>query len=186
MILSRAEFNRRWTDRDFAIEKQIIEDFDVLTLMKELKLDAKFRNHEYMFNGRDLDKLPLQETTIGILKTNPDIKTEGERLSAVKKELENKTYFPVEIFQDIDHPTIIYVNDGFHRIVGAYQLGMKTIRCEIKQGHYKLSDTLRIRDLVEHIDMLKQLVGEKNLMKLNKIVDKKTKDGILFGDIMIR
>lgn len=79
MIVNRDEFHLRYWG-NFKIEKEVAQTMNVSMLMKEIKADAKYRNHTYLFDGTDLTTLPIQEDTTGIKKKCPDIKTEQDRL----------------------------------------------------------------------------------------------------------
>lgn len=189
MILDRKEFNVRWSDRNFDTKKEIIVDFPIRPLYEEIQKDAEYRNHEYLFKNIDFNELPLQEETVGILNKVPDIKTEGDRLREIKAEVQLGIYEPVELFQDIDHPTVIYVNDGFHRIFVSQMLGKKTVKCKVKIGHFILSDTMKIRDVIYYVDFLGKISGEKDLedaaKRFSQAIDKEFSDGVLFGDVRI-
>ncbi|KKK68096.1 hypothetical protein LCGC14_2947480, partial [marine sediment metagenome] len=49
MIVSRKEFHRRHGISGFKTELIEMEDMFIPDLMKEIKRDAPFRNHNYMF-----------------------------------------------------------------------------------------------------------------------------------------
>lgn len=189
MIITREEFNTRWVNRDF--DTKIVVDGLVNTeiLYEEIQADAKYRSHEYMFDGSNFSQLPLQEDTVGIKNTNPYIKTEFDRCLAITQEIRADTYEPVEVYQDINHPTIIYIGDGFHRIYIAHQLGIKQLRCKIKLGQFKLTNDLRLRDIIRHIEILSQITGSTELKeyikKVKPNIDKEYEHGVKFGDIII-
>lgn len=120
MIISRKEFHQRLNVfSPMRIEKRQRGLMKVKDLYKEIQADAPFRNHNYIFE-KDVDfrKLPLQEETVGIKKKFPKIGTEHKRCEKVEEELNNNTYEIIPILRDIDYPNVIYVEDGFHRILG--------------------------------------------------------------------
>ena len=189
MIISRDEFDVRWTDRSFEIVTEVHKLMRVDKLYKEIEADAKYRNHEYLFDGSNLADLPFKETTSGILERYPELQTEAERIDKIELEILQHEYRPVEVFQDIDHPTIIYIGDGFHRIYAAYKLGNRYIKCNIKKGHFKLSDDLKIRDIIRHMEILGQITGAPEITayakKTKEILDKEYDHGVKFGDVRI-
>ena len=187
MIISRAEFHKR-SMGGFNIIEEKDEMMSVERLMKELLADSPFRNHEYMFKkGMDLKKLELQETTVGIKKKFPDIKTEGQRLRKIKKEMIDDTYEAVPVQIDIDYQDVIYVEDGFHRIFVAHQLGYQVIRVKAKYGKFILDKSITFVDLIKLLGMIEGLFGkELKTVKevkefLEKVVKKKKQIGAAYS-----
>ena len=178
MIISRDEFHRRyWGVECDGMEKPRtrLRYMPVATLLREIKRDAPWRNHEYMFDGSDLATLPLQESTVGIKAAFPDIKTERERLDKVIGQLLADTYEAVPISMDADYPSIFYVEDGFHRIFGAHALGMRKLRCKVTRGKFNLSDSIDFVKLPKLLDMVdKMFKGKTN----KEIIALLTGDGI--------
>lgn len=156
MIISRKEFHKRMgTFSKSTIIEEKDEIMSVEKLYKEIVADAPFRNHNYMFN-KDIDwkKLELQEDTVNIKNKFPNIKTEGQRYEKIKEEIINDTYKAVPVLRDADYPDVIYVDDGFHRIYIAHELGHKVIRIRAKYGKYVLEKSITFKDLVKLLDML--------------------------------
>ena len=173
MIIDRAEFHRRQALEEMDAERKP-EELPVAMLLKECKKDAPFRNHQYMFRrGVDFSKLPIQESTVGILKAHPRLKTEAQRFKYVREELLRGTYEPVPISRDKDHPSIINVDEGFHRIYLANELGWKTIKCNVRYGKFPLDDTISLSDLKKLLIMCKQLwtTAEKPDPKLSEMIN---------------
>ena len=161
ILISRKEFHRRMDLDYFKAEREETVEYYVAPLWDEIKADAPFRNHEYLFNGSKFEDLPLQEDTVGIKEVFPDIKTEADRLKHIKDELLQGTYKPVPILFDKDHPTFFYVDDGFHRIFLAKQLGWKTMQIQAKYGKFKLHKTFPLTDLSSLLKMVDGLFGKK-------------------------
>lgn len=182
-LITRKEFHRRYFPAFETLRERKGKLISVAKLLKECTMDAPFRNHNYMFNTNPgmrrkllpLDEwqdLPLQETTVGILQAMPEIKTEGERMDAILKELLEGTYAPVPISVDIDNTSIFYVEDGFHRIRAAAHLGWKRIRCNVRYGHFNLDDEIQLNKLPKLLEMLDQMfpnyIDSKRLQKFLK------------------
>lgn len=168
MIVSRKEFHRRHGISGFKTELIEMEDMFIPDLMKEIKRDAPFRNHNYMFKkGVDFSELPVQERD-GIFKKFPNLKTEAERFKKIKEEIKKGTYDPVPILMDIDHPSVFYVNNGFHRIFAADQLGRGYIKCKITKGKFILSNSISFGDLIKLLEMVSQLSKEKDINKITE------------------
>lgn len=168
MIISRKEFHRRHGIHGFKTELIEIEDMLVSELMKEIERDAPFRNHDFMFKkGVDFSKLSVQEKD-GIFKKFPNIKTEAERFKKIKEEIKKGTYDPVPILMDIDHPSVFYVDNGFHRIFAADQLGRGYIKCKITKGKFILGNSISFGSLIELLKMVSQLSKEKNIDKITE------------------
>lgn len=178
MIISRKEFHHRNIGGRFDEIRTEIIDVDVAELVEELKADAPFRNHVYMFDGSDLSKLGLMEETVGIKNRFPDIKTEEERMKHIEEEVVSGIYEPVPVSRDIDNPRDFYIEDGFHRIMSAQKLGLKTIRCKVRYGKFVLSDAIWFGDLIRLLGMLENLFSDITSIKelkefLEKVVKKK-------------
>ncbi len=178
MIISRAEFHRRMS----VFQKmQIIEEKDELMsverLFKEIQADAPFRNHNYMFKGEDLSKLELQEDAVGIKNKFPKIKTEGERFEKIKEEIVNDTYKAVPVLRDIDYQDVMYVDDGFHRVFIAHQLGYKVIRVRAKYGKFVLGKSMSLNDLDDLLDMVEKMFSKfKTIAEVRKFLKKIDKE----------
>ncbi len=176
MIISRKEFHRRHGLHGFKTELIEIESMLVLDLMAEIKRDAPFRNHDFMFReGVNFSKLSIQEKD-GIFKKFPNLKTEAERFEYIRKEIEDDTYEPVPILMDIDHPSVFYVDNGFHRIFAADQLGRGYIKCKITKGKFILGNSISFKDLSKLMEMLQGLFKDKTSEEIKNILDKKIKD----------
>lgn len=176
MLISREEFYRRENFRLFQITEEKEELMSVDMLYKEAVADAPFRNHEFLFNKKtDFKITSLQEDHVGIKKKFPDIKTEQDRIDKITEELEADTYQSVPVFRDCDHISIIYIDDGFHRIYCAHLLGMKVMRVKSKYGKFVLSDVIRIRKLPELLDMLIKMFPGKTMPELKKFLEKAIK-----------
>ncbi len=157
IIISRKEFHKRFDFNGFDVIKEKKELMSVERLFKEIKADAPFRNHNYMFNKKiNLKKLEIQEKD-GIQKKFPEIKTEGERYEKVKEEMLNDTYEEVPVLVDIDYPDVIYVDNGFHRIFIAHQLGMLVLRVKAKYGKFNLNKSITFGDLLSLMKMLEEM-----------------------------
>lgn len=168
MIISREELYLRWSFRNFKTLKTVVESMKVKQLYKEIKKDAKYRNHGFLFDGSDLKAINLKEfgDEVGVnLHCNANAITEEDRVQAISEQVKNGTYKPVEVFQDIEHPTIIYIDDGFHRIFCAHQLGLVNLKCRIRRGHYILSKSIRMRDLPPLLEMLMGIFGKNKTLK---------------------
>ena len=165
MIISREEFNQRWPFREFKTirEKEML--LPIEPLMKEIKADAKFRNHEYLFDGSDLTKVKCHDEVGVNLHCNANVKTEAERMAVIDKQIKNWSYRPVPIFQHIDHPSIIYIDDRFHRIYSAWKQKKQHVNCKVKVGKFVLSKSISLIDLHKLIGMLIDLFPEHHDMK---------------------
>ena len=178
MILSRKEFHLRWTFRNFKTVEEKLVLFPIKPLLKEIRKDAKFRNHSYLFNGSDLSKVKCDDE-IGInIHCRKKAKTESERMVVIDEQIRKGTYKPVGLFQEIDYPNIIFVDDGFHRIYSAWKQGKKRIWCNVKQGHFILEKVMPFKDLPALLGMLsgmfpKEMHDIKKLRKFLKNADKK-------------
>lgn len=185
MIISRKEFYERENFRMFQITEEKEELMSVDMLYKEAVADAPFRNHEFLFDKKtDFKITKLQEDHVGIKKKFPNIKTEGERIEKITDEINKDTYQSIPVFRDCDHPSVIYINDGFHRIYCAHLLGMKVIRVKSKYGKFALSKGFRINELPDVLDMLIQLFPDHLNMKdlkefLENAIKKKPKNKYL-------
>lgn len=177
MLISREEFYRRDNFRLFQITEEKEELMSVDMLYKEAVADAPFRNHEFLFNKKtDFKITSLQEDHVGIKKKFPDIKTEQDRIDKITEELEADTYQSVPVFRDCDHISIIYIDDGFHRIYCAHLCGMKVIRVKSKYGKFVLSDSICIRKIPELLDMLIKMFPEiTDMKKLKTFIEKAMK-----------
>jgi hypothetical protein len=108
----------------------------------------------------DWKTLELQEED-GIKKLFPEITTEKERYEKIKEEILNDTYESVPVLKDIDYPDVLYVDNGFHRVCIASELGLKVIRVKAKYGKFLLHKNISFNDLVVLLDMLSQLFADK-------------------------
>jgi len=167
MILTRKEFHNRWTFRNFNVIHAEEKDIPIEPLIKEIKADASHRNHEYLFNNSDLTTVECDDE-IGVNKyCHHTVKTEAERIAVIDQQIKTNTYTPVKLFQDSEHTEIFIVDDGFHRIYSAWKQNKKTIRCEVKKGHFKLEKTMPMNDLPDLLDMLSKLFPKlHNIKKL--------------------
>lgn len=165
MIISRTEFHNRYLCvqlNGIANAKTKLQKMSVAMLLKEAKADAAYRNHLYMFNGTDLNTLPIQETTVGIKARFPDIKTEQDRLDKVELELLEDSYAPVKVSRDADYHDIIYIEDGFHRIYAASKMKLKSIRCEVTYGKFRLEDSITFEKLIKLLTMVDDVFKGKS------------------------
>jgi hypothetical protein len=182
MIISRAEFHQREGLREFDIIEERDELMSIERLYKEIVADVPFRNHNFMFDeSQDWRDLELQEED-GIKKAFPEIITERERYEKIKEEILKDTYESVPVLKDADYPDVIYVDNGFHRIFIANELGLKVIRVKAKYGKFILHKSITFNDLISLLDMLSQLFKEKDsVIELNNflkmIVTKKPEMG---------
>ncbi len=161
MIISRTEFHRRYGICGFDTKEEKEELMSVNRLYRELIEDAPFRNHNFMFDEKtDWKNLELQEED-GIIKKFPNIKTESERYDKIKEEILNNTYESVPVSRDIDYPDVIYVENGFHRICIAWELGLEFIRVKARYGKFILEKNITFGDLISLLDMLSQLFKDK-------------------------
>ena len=178
MILTRKEFHRRWDFRTFiTIRKEELVDFPIEPLFKEIQADVPFRNHEYLFDNSNLSRV-LCDDEVGVNKyCNAHVRTEQQRMNVIDAQIKNGTYLPVPIFQDIEHPGIIFVDDGFHRIFSAWKQGKTTIKCRVKQGKFKLERVMPFEDLPKLLGMLEGLFPKKlhDIKKLKKFLEKASK-----------
>jgi len=176
MILSRKEFHRRFMGGFKAVKVQE-EFFSVERLYKELQADAHFRNHDYMFEKDvDFSKIEIQEED-GIHWKFPNLKTEEERFEKIKEEMLNDTYEAIPVSRDIDYPDVLYVNNGFHRIFLAKQMGWEKIRAKVSYGKFILHNSISFQDLTILLDMLSKMFPKKSLKEIieyiNKVIAKK-------------
>ena len=157
MILSRKEFNLRWSFRRFKVIEEKVMCLPVSMLMCEIKEDAPFRNHQYLFDGSDLSKLKCDDE-VGVNKfCGANVQTEKERLDFVEKQVKENSYEPVAVFQHVLHPTIIYVDDGFHRIYSAHKLKKGIVLCKIKKGYFILEKAISIKDLQKLLQLVREM-----------------------------
>lgn len=173
MILSRKEFHNRWTFRNFDTIYEENTEYPVEPLLKEIKADAHIRNHNYLFDGSDLTKIKCDDE-IGVNKhCNENVKTEAERVAVIDKQIKTGKYKPVKLFQDLEHPDIVFVDDGFHRIYSAWKQKKEKIWCQIKRGHFLLEKSMPMEDLPDLLDMLTKLFPKKlhNISKLNTFLN---------------
>ena len=162
MIISRAEFHQRMGLREFDTIEEKDELMSIERLYKEIVADAPFRNHTFMFDeSKDWRDLELQEED-GIKRAFPEIITERERYDKIKEEILKDTYESIPVLRDVDYPDVIYVNNGFHRIFIANELGLKVIRVRAKYGKFVLDKSIRFNDLISLLDMVSQLFKEKD------------------------
>lgn len=168
MILPRKEFHNRWTFRNFDTVSEDNVDYPVEPLLKEIKADAPFRNHDYLFDGSDLFTVKCDDE-VGVNKyCNKEVKTEAERVRVIDEQIRTGEYKPVKLFQDCENSSIIVVDDGFHRIFSAWEQKKETIRCEIKRGHFLLEKSIPMEDLPDLLDMLTKLFPP-NLHSIDKL-----------------
>ena len=166
MIISRKEFHRRHGISGFKEKSIKVEPMLVSDLMEEIKKDAKYRNHNFMFQeGIDFSKLEAQEQD-GLKEFK--FKKEDERFEHIRNEIEKGTYEPVPILMDVDHPSVFYVDNGFHRIFAADQLGRGYIKCKITRGKFILSNSISFGDLVKLLEMVSQLSKEKDINRITE------------------
>lgn len=177
MILSRKEFSLRWGFRNFKTIEETEALFSVESLMDEIKADAAYRNHEYLFDKSDLSKV-ICDDEVGVNKyCNANVITEQERLDFVEKQVRENNYHPVSIYQHINHPTIIYVDDGFHRIYSAKKLKKAKINCRIKKGYFLLEKAINFEDLSKLIKMVGEMFPNHcDVEKLIKFLKKVPKN----------
>lgn len=162
MIISRAEFHQRMGLREFETIEERDELMSVDRLYKEIVADAPFRNHTFMFDEtKDWRDLELQEED-GIKRAFPEITTERERYDKIKEEILKDTYESIPVLKDIDYQDVIYVDNGFHRIFIAMELGMKVIRVKTKYGKFALSKSINFNDIISLLDMISQLFKEND------------------------
>lgn len=182
MIISRREFHRRLGLHPLKVIVNREEIMSVEKLYKEIVADAPFRNHSFMFDKKvDFDKYPIQEAD-GIQKKFPNIMTEGQRFKKIKQEILKDTYESVPILRDIDYPDVVYVNNGFHRIFLAHELGHKAIRVNAKYGKFILDSNISFNDLNKLLGMLTGLFDPNTTLreledKLTKAIKKKPEIG---------
>jgi len=182
MIIGRAEFHQRMGLREFDTIEERDELMSVERLYKELVADAPFRNHTFMFDEKkDWRDLELQEED-GIKRAFPEILTERERYEKIKEEIINDTYESIPVLRDVDYPDVIYVNNGFHRVWIANELGLKVIRVKAKYGKFVLSKSINFNDLISLMDMLERLFKDKPSFKelkefLEMVTEKKPEMG---------
>lgn len=178
MILTRKEFHRRWDFRNFdVVIREKLVDFPIEPLFREIKSDAPFRNHEYLFDNSDLSKVKCDDE-IGVNKyCGANVNTELQRMLVIDAQIKDETYLPVPIFQDIEHPGIIFVDDGFHRIFSAQMQGRNTVKCLVKQGHFKLERVMPFEDLPKLLGMLEGLFPKRlhDVKRLKKFLEKASK-----------
>lgn len=183
MIISREEFHQRMGLREFDTIEERDELMSVDRLYKEIVADAPFRNHTFMFDEtKDWRDLELQEED-GIKRAFPEITTERERYDKIKEEILKDTYESIPVLKDVDYQDVIYVDNGFHRIFIAMELGMKVIRVKAKYGKFALSKSITFNDLISLLDMISQLFKEKDSVIelkdfLKIVVTKKPEIGI--------
>ncbi len=173
MILPRKEFHRRWTFRGLDVVSEEHIEFPVEPLLKEIKADAPFRNHDYLFDGSDLSTIECDDE-IGVNKyCNENVKTEAERVAVIDEQIRTGNYKPVKLFQDSEHTEIIVVDDGFHRVYSAWRQSKERIWCEIKRGRFLLEKSMPMEDLPDLLDMLTKLFPPKlhNIHKLNAFLN---------------
>lgn len=171
MIIGRAEFHQRMGLREFDTIEKKDELMSVDRLYKEIVADAPFRNHNFMFDKKkDWRNLELQEED-GIKRAFPEITTERERYEKIKEEIQKDTYESIPVLRDVDYPDVIYVDNGFHRIFIAMELGLKVMRVSAKYGKFALTKSITFNDIISLTDMLSQLFKEKDsLLELNKFL----------------
>ena len=179
MILPRKEFYDRWNFRDFDTHETIVDFFPVDELMDEAEADAPFRNKSFMFDPKaDWNKVSVEHDEVGVNKyCDAGVKTEEERIKYVEGQIERGTYEPVPIFQDIDYPSIIYIDDGFHRIFAANSMGRFFIKCRIKRGKFKLVKSINAEELLMLTTfLLGAFKDAKDMKHLNNILRKIPED----------
>lgn len=171
MIISRSEFHQRMGLREFDTIEEKDELMSVERLYKEIVADAPFRNHNFMFDqSKDWKDLELQEED-GIKRAFPEITTEKERYEKIKEEILKDTYESIPVLKDVDYPDVIYVDNGFHRIFIAMELGLKVIRVKAKYGKFTLQKSINFEDLTSLLEMLSQLFKEKDsVIELNNFL----------------
>lgn len=169
MIISREEFHQRNGGMGFDIQREEDTEMFISQLYEEARRDAPFRNHNFMFDGTDIENLDLQEED-GIVKKFPDIKTEKERYEKIREELICDDYESVPVMIDKDYPDVIYLENGFHRVVIAQKMGWSRIRAHVKYGKFRLSKSINFGDLVQLLVMVRQLFPKLNLEEIIKFL----------------
>ena len=176
MILSRKEFHLRWTFRTFDMDSKCITHFPIFPLLKEIKADAPFRNHNYLFDGSDLSKIACDDE-IGVNKyCGENVKTEAERIAVIDRQIKEETYKPISLFQDGEHPSIIFIDDGFHRVYSAWKQGLVTIKADLKMGQFKLEKVMPMEDLPKLLGMLEGMFPKElhDVKKMKKFLEEST------------
>lgn len=180
MIIDRKEFHRRY--HGFK-EKEILDrHFEVDVLYEEIIKDAPYRNHNFMFeNNVDFSTLPIQEQD-GITKKYPKLKTEQERFDKIKEEMLLGNYEPIPLLIDLDYPDVIYVNNGFHRIFLAKQMGWASIKVKASYGKFILADSITFGDLKELLRMLETLFEGKSIPEIKELLESLIKKDPIVAD----
>ena len=195
-IISREEFYLRAGFR-LTPQKKVQGTTSVEELMQEIKYDAKHRSHSFLFN-RTWEEICLMESQEqdGLKEFN--YKTEGERFAHIEKELKEDTYETIRIYRDIDHPTIMHLSNGFHRIYMANKLGIKELRTETWFGKWEIENNITfevflgyLRNFKDiYIEMFSKSMKDANKEEKNKLLqfpDITTIDGAMkFCEMMIK
>ena len=167
MIINRKEFHlKKNIFTPMNIEKTIEEVMCVKMLFKEIKADAFYRNHNYMFKkDADFKNMVLQEVEVGIKNKFPEIKTEQERFDKIQQELKDDTYNSIPLLRDIDYPSVFYIEDGFHRIFLAHKLGYDSLRIISKYGKFNFNKSIAMKDISKLLEMVNDLTGGIHTLK---------------------
>lgn len=184
MFISREEFYTRCAFRLKPIKKEkgLLK---VEELYNEAVKDAPYRNHTFLLNysWEEIYNMEAQEQD-GLKEYN--YKTEGERFEHIKKELIEDTYETIRIYRDIDHPTIMHLSNGFHRIFMAKKLGIKQLRVETWYGKWKITKHIDFEDFTGYIKQFNMIYGDmfrkakkEDPEKLKDYPDLDTIDGII-------
>ena len=150
----RQEIIHRWMG--FDILKEDIVKMDVDFLYELAVEESKFRSEE-----QESDSKELLDTSKEIL-FNKDAYKNSVRLQGLRKNWDISKCEPLDIKKE---GSFYMINNGFHRIKVAKDLGVKELPVHLQEGYFILSKHISLPDLKKLLNMVKLMFPEIKTMQ---------------------